>query len=348
MEQKEVQVDVSHDRRRFFPREQRAPFFVPGTQVDIEVPFEGDKNIFRFKTKPFSFDLPAAEVQQGRLRLTITQPHDCESELFKTEYEGEIKLIRKHIERANRQVANYNENLRKLSKQEVSLRRDRLKRHDNIATILDIPLVARPGAPSIEPVKVEFRRPRALPVLSNTKLIPEPGITGETFEYILSCIRHQGRTFERTPSTFAVHGEEDIRNLILANLNGYFQGGAVGEAFRCNGKTDICIEQRNRAAFVGECKLWSGPVSFTAALNQLFSYLTWRDCKTALIIFNMRNKNFEKVIKAIPTNLRKHPLFHSEVPCEEVGEWRTRIFNGENKGQIVTVHTFVFNLYCAA
>ena len=348
MEQKEVQVDVSHDRRRFFSREQRTPFFIPGTQVDIEIPFEGEEWIFRYQTNPFSFNLPAANVLQGRLRLTITQPHDSEPELFKTEYEQEIKLIREHIERANRQVVNYNEGLCKLSKQEVSLRRDRLKRHGNIATILNIPLATRPGAPSIEPVKVEFRRPRALPVPSSTKRTPEPGITEENFEYILSCIRHQGRTFERTPSTYAVHGEEDIRNIILAHLNGYFKGDAVGEAFRYSGKTDICIEQRNRAAFVGECKLWSGPASLTAALDQLLGYLTWRDSKAALIIFNMRNKDFENIIKAIPTSLKKHPLFHSEVPCEEDGEWRTRMYNGKNKGQIVTVHTFVFNLYCAA
>ena len=134
---------------------------------------------------------------------------------------------------------------------------------------------------------MEIRRPPALPQVPKSGLAPEPGITDETYGHILQFIRHQGRTFERTPSTYAVHGEEDLRNIILAQLNGHFHGDAVGEAFRRKGKTDICIEQDNRAAFVGECKLWTGAAGLTAAMDQLLGYLTWRDSKAALIMFTV-------------------------------------------------------------
>ena len=120
---------------------------------------------------------------------------------------------------------------------------------------------------------METRRPPPLPVPPKTGLVPEPGIPDDTYEHILQFIRHQGRTFERTPATYSVHGEEGLRNIVLAQLNGYFEGDAIGEAFRGSGKTDICIEQDNRAAFVGECKLWTGPAGLIAALDQLLGYL---------------------------------------------------------------------------
>jgi len=264
---------------------------------------------------------------------------------FKSTYEREMELIREYVDRACNQVTLYNDSLPNLVQRAVDHRRDRLGRHDNIAALLDIPLATRPDAPTIAPVKVEIRRPPVLPIPPKTGLEPEPGITNETFEHILSFIRHQGRTFERTPSTYAVHGEEDLRNIILAQLNGQFQGEAVGEAFRGKGKTDICIEQDNRAAFVGECKLWTGPAGLTAALNQLLGYLTWRDSKAALIVFNTKNKNFSKILEAMPETLHAHPLFLRDLPCLEAGEWRVQMRSAEDAGRRVAVHVFVHNLF---
>ena len=194
-------------------------------------------------------------------------------------------------------------------------------------------------------MRVEIRRPPALPVPPKSGLKPEPGISDEAFEDILQFIRHQGRTFERTPSTFSVHGEEDLRNFVLAQLNGHFMGRANSEAFRYKGKTDICIEQDNRAAFVAECKLWKGPAGVTDALNQLMRYLTWRDSKAALILFNTKNKDFTKLLRALPDTLSAHPLYLRNLACSEAGEYRVQMRSAEDEGRRVTVHTFVFDLY---
>lgn len=61
---------------------------------------------------------------------------------------------------------------------------------------------------------------------------------------ILTTIKHMESTYERTPSSYVKMQEEDLRNTLLAALNGTYLGGAVGEAFRNNGKTDICIEEK--------------------------------------------------------------------------------------------------------
>ncbi len=345
MTQTETQIDVSGDSNRYFSPGRRGPHYIPGTRVEINIPFSGEDWLFRYRTNPYSSSLPRAEVSQRTLRLIIEQPHDADLSAFKTRYERELSLIREYVGWSSNQVAGYNSSLPALALQAISHRRDRLGRHNNLAALLDIPVAAKPGAPSIAPVRIEVRRPPALPVPPKTGLMPEPGIADQTYDHILSFIRHQGRTFERTPSTFAMHDEEDLRNIILAQLNGHFQGAAVGEAFRGKGRTDICIEQENRAAFVGECKVWTGAVGLTAALDQLLGYLTWRDSKAALIMFNIKNKEFTKVLETTPETLKAHPLFQKELPCNEAGEWRMQMRSAEDAGRRVTVQAFAFNLY---
>jgi hypothetical protein len=51
-------------------------------------------------------------------------------------------------------------------------------------------------------------------------------------------------------------------------------GGAV---FSRSGKTDITVTAGDRHAFVAECKVWGGAAKFTEAVDQLLSYLVWRD-----------------------------------------------------------------------
>ena len=74
------------------------------------------------------------------------------------------------------------------------------------------------------------------------------------------------------------------------------------------GKTDIRIQFENKAAFIAECKIWHGISEFNKAINQLFSYTTWRDVKTTLIIFNKDNKNFKSILTKVKDNLEKNQL----------------------------------------
>ena len=345
LNQAETRVDVSGDPARYYRLGHSEPFYISGTRVDVDIPFTGEEWLLHCRTNPYSSVFPSAEVNRGHLRISVSLPHDAEPERFKENYERELQLIKKYVEWSHHQVMGYNQSLPQLVQQAIMLRREHLRKHAGIASLFDIPLVAKTDAPSITPVKIKDRRPPPLPVPPKTGLAPEPGITDETYEHILRFIRHQGRTFERTPATFAVHGEEDLRNIILAQLNGYFEGEAAGEAFRRRGKTDICIEQDNRAAFIGECKLWSGPAGLTDALHQLLGYLTWRDSKASLIIFNSKNKHFCKILERLPITIRSHPLFIRDLPCKEAAEWRVQLRSEEDEGRRVTVHVFVFDLH---
>ena len=120
-------------------------------------------------------------------------------------------------------------------------------------------------------------------------------ISEANYNDIMGTIKHAASTMERTPFSYRSMEEEDYRNVLLVPLNAIYHGAAMGEAFRVKGKTDICIEEKNRAAFVAECKMWTGEKGVDAALEQLDGYLTWRDCKTALIFFVQR-KDFLAIL----------------------------------------------------
>ena len=66
---------------------------------------------------------------------------------------------------------------------------------------------------------------------------------------------------------------------------GAFTGQGNRRDFNFQGKTDILIRFEERDILVAECKFWKAK-AFLETIDQLLSYLSWRDTKAALIIFN--------------------------------------------------------------
>ena len=141
---------------------------------------------------------------------------------------------------------------------------------------------------------------------TNRPYKPEPILDEGDYQQILKVIGDMSISIERSPSTFAKLGEEQLRDMFLVPLNGYFEGAAEGETFNAEGKTDILIRVEGRNIFIAECKIWRGPQYLTEAIDQLFSYLTWRDTKSAIIVFN-RNKDFSAVLSSIKDTVDAHP-----------------------------------------
>src|SRR5439155_23324461 len=79
--------------------------------------------------------------------------------------------------------------------------------------------------------------------------------------------------------------EEARRQVFLRALNSHDHGQAAAQAFNVAGKTDIVVRFEGQSLFIDECKFWQGAKSFTEAIDQLFSYSSWRDTKLALIMF---------------------------------------------------------------
>ena len=136
MAQNETKVDVSHDPMRVSYRRNMGPLEIPGTKVDIDIPFTGEEWIFRCRTNVWSSVFPRGNVKRGRLRMTIKLPHDVDPSAFQNEYEREIGVIREYVGYSRKQVLDNNNGLPNLVQQAVRNRRERLSRHDNIAACL--------------------------------------------------------------------------------------------------------------------------------------------------------------------------------------------------------------------
>lgn len=350
MEQRETKIDVSgwRDRNSFGDR---GPINVAGIEVVVTIPYSGDQSLWKLRPNQWQSIFPHGDVRRpgrdgvGTLQILLSQPADDSPERFKTRLDEELKSIRFYLEAQRRQIEQFNAGLTGPINSAITARRERLKRNEGIQDLLGIPLKQKEWVPQVEPIKIARKLVRPLPPPPKAGYQAEPGITDEDYRHILSVIRHEGRTFEATPKTYAVHDEEELRDILLAHLNGHYQGAAAGEAFRRNGKTDIRIEDQNRAAFVAECKVWRGAKELSSAIDQLLGYLTWRDCKAALIVFNKNNAKFTELLGHIPETIQAHEKFRQALNKGQDGEWEFLMTSREDEARHVRVHVFVFNIY---
>jgi hypothetical protein len=98
-------------------------------------------------------------------------------------------------------------------------------------------------------------------------------------------------------------------------------------------------------AFIGECKVWSGPKDVIGDIDQLLGYSTWRDCKTALVYFNKTVAGFKAIQDKMEHALCGHPNYIEPVPTDKAGEWRFKIRSSDDPDREMTVHVFLFDLF---
>ena len=352
--EEETKVEVSGDWGRDL-RHHRGPFYVPGYKLCIVIPFTGDSDLWMYTPNNAGMTCPYGNVRQphgnrvGSVEMTFCCPTDTIDEdepRLKNEIERQLNLLRSYVKSSTQEINNYNIELKEFIEQHIKARKDRILKMDGLASRLGLPLTRNPDAPPIEPLRLKRKLVRPLPPPPDSGFEPEPGIDEKTYEHILGVIRHELRTFETTPATYKSLGEEDLRNILLAHLNGHYEGDATGETFRKKGKTDIRIEDENRAAFVAECKIWRGSKEFRSAIDQLLSYLTWRDCKASLVIFNKKVKGFSNVLSDISKELSEHKLFKKEFTDQKrEAEWRFVFRSAEDELREVIVHIFAADLF---
>src|SRR6266536_3341128 len=92
--------------------------------------------------------------------------------------------------------------------------------------------------------------------------------------------------------------------------------GRLLELFNGAGKTDVTLRYRDRNAFIGEFKFWSGSKNFTEAIDQLLSYTVWRDTKAALVLL-IRGVRATTAIEGADDTIRAHPQFRLARPTAD-------------------------------
>ncbi len=344
-EQVEADIDVRHDRSRDI-RDRSRPFHVKGQRIVVAVPFEGDPVMFQFRPSHFSLSPPRADIVGDELRLTF-QGVDLSAEEVKRGVQGAIGSIEGYLTTGRGDVKQFNASLPSIVEGAVSRRKQRLLQQRGMVEALGIPVRPRADAPATYSLPVKRRVPviETVPTTSQP-YAPEPALATEEYENILRTAQNMALVMERSPSAFKEMKEEDLRQQFLVQLNGQYEGEAAGEVFNYRGKTDILIRHQGRNVFIAECKFWTGAKKFLETVDQLLSYTSWRDTKTAVFLFN-RNRDLSRVLGQVSELLRQHSCHKRDLPQTEPTRFRAVLRRPDDAAREVVLTVCVFDVPAA-
>lgn len=339
---RETEVDVRHDQNRFI-RDKSNPFYVKGTSITFAVPFEGDRNLFFCRGSIISYSPPRAEITKDEILITYAEA-DPNAEAIKADFERTIGPIENHMKDIVKEVDSFNRGLKANAKGKIEARKARLLKEQGIVAALGYPIKETSGIPKTFAVpevkrKVLIQKPAA----ATTPFAPEPTLDMANYEAILKIISDMVLVMERSPKAFINMKEEDLRQHFLVQLNGHFEGEATGETFNFDGKTDILIRSNGKNIFIAECMYWNGEKSLLDKIDQLLGYTSWRDTKTAILVFN-RNVEFSKVVSQISEAVKKHGNFKGQVEYKSETGFRFILHHNEDKNRELILTVLGFNV----
>lgn len=333
-------------------------FFVDGYKINYGIPFEGDSDLLflkptmhilnRFEVDnilnrnskenlpsiSFSIDIKANQLEQN----------DNPQKLIDDTYRNEFKGYECMIGYVNNDINNYNKSLKKAISDLLEKRKNQSSKFTTLMSKINIPLKTSELSSNTTPLTLSVKKEsKKYPEHKNNNQ-EEYSIKDEDYINIKNIIKQACISFERTAQTFNKLDEEELRDFLLANLNTHYNSLATGETFSKKGKTDIRIQFENKAAYIAECKIWHGISEFNKAIAQLFNYITWRDVKTSLIIFNKNNKDFKSIIEKVKEELKNNELCISYKEIE-YNNWQCTLKKYEDSEELIQLNILISDLY---
>lgn len=171
-------------------------------------------------------------------------------------------------------------------------------------------------------------------------------ISAQGYADILNHIYVFGRNLEKLKQLHSKFDEEGFREYFLPYLNAISRKhSATGETFNKIGKTDILIQDQNGLnVFIAECKLWKGEGELLKAIDQLLErYVTWRDEKVALIIFNKDMQGFSDLILKAKNKVQEHTQFNSFIGQRFDTSFSYTFKNSDDPKRIIQLELIIFN-----
>jgi len=316
---------------------------VQGTWFFYFIPFSGEAPIFQSQASQISLNPPDGEVRGNELRLAFFVAQGGGAQVVKQRFEAEAFKVRQQLEWLRREAAPYNAGLRDFVLRAIEGRRQRLLDDRAQAEALGYPLRRRARTQTYATPAVRRKPSIQRPSGSRERFKPEPVLDMAEYESILDLMANVARAMELSPSAFSHLKEEDLRTHFLVQLNGRYEGQASGETFNFAGKTDIIIRDGERNVFIAECKFWNGPKALTEALDQLLSYASWRDTKTATLLFN-RGRQLSTVLDKIPLTVSAHPHCRRRVEYKSETGFRFVFEHPDDSGRELTLTVLVFEV----
>ncbi len=344
-----VRLDARYDRERFFfPHDDVRPRQVQGTELVINIPYDGDQRLWEVRPSRFTVaTYPEIDVGTDNVSFPLRFADDrADAPETKQRLDHFLHALNDTVRNLRRDIEQHNAQAPDEIRDFLERKREQALAAINAVSSLGIPIKKRDQpATYIAPVR---RRPLPIirPASSAQAYEPEPTLEEAAYSHILGVICSASLVMERDPKSFATLGEEALRALLLLLINGHYEGAATGETFNGEGKTDILIRVNDRNIFIAECKIWSGQAKFMEAVDQLLGYLTWRDCKCALIVFS-RQKDAMNVAEKMHEAMTAHKG-HRKCVNHDLKEGSRYVFVKESDpGREIILTTQLFHVSSA-
>lgn len=349
----EMQAQHAETDFQFQPQPGRMPAVAKGTLVGVDVPFEGDQRLLYHCPSTADSMPPEAEIlphdeASGTLRFLYRMLPQEDPTAIRGRIDQQLRQLELWTTNVNRDIESFNASIHATVLKRVEERRQRLLAARRQVAALGIPLARRPEAKktyTVAPVRRKIVPLR--PVAAEAPYIPDPVLSSAEYETILNMMSLMTRVMECSPNAFRTLHEEDLRTHFLVQLNAQYEGRATGETFNLLGKTDIHIPYADASVtgslFIAECKFWHGPEQFREAIDQLLDYVTWRDTKTAILIFN-KNKDLSSVLSSVTEVVEQHPNYkRTEGSRGETG-FRFVLCRSDDKNREFILTVLVFDV----
>lgn len=301
-----VKTIPAHQREEFYRQEGDKDW--PCERVSVEIPIKhNDKMniISQLRSSTFSMSYTGDEFNWGQACVSFVVEtkgygFNFDEDKIAQEVNNGIKRVKEMIGWKNNDINKENQSLsahiKKLiedRKKEIEVNKQKLS---TLTQKINIPLKKKD---TLADQKINIEHKPIVRRIKPSPQLPEEYVLDENkVNDIIEIVDNQADTFEKTPATFKNLGEEDLRNLICANLNGIFAGAATGETFSKKGKTDIYLNIKKGNILIFECKFWGGKQLYLKTIDQLRGYLTWRQNYGVIINF-VKVKNFTQVLSQI-------------------------------------------------
>lgn len=315
-------------------------------KIDVRHNYTGSSLLFRMA--PGSSRVLTSQVielntsnQSFTYSIVIVEKDPQKFERAKSEAYGRVIA---NLSRLNQEVEQWNNNLPNLVAQGFNQVKKKYQ-EDNVF-FEAIKVKTSSNSDGVYSVPVIKKKIIAQPIVDQNKtLSTDPTLDDSNYKDILNNIYNFGKSFETKQSIYLDKDEEHLRDLFLPMLESRYEGAtANGEAFNHKGKTDILIKyQDGTNLFIAECKIWKGESEFLKAISQLFErYLTWRDSKTAIIMF-VNNQDLSSVINTVKQAVPKHEYYVQHVGDRKETSFSYKFHIPGDKAKPVWVEVILFH-----
>lgn len=310
--------------------------------ITYHLPFSGESRLLHLSPSSGLVSSMEVELDNNEISFDIVNWRDDPEEI-KREANANLRNITQQAVNVVREVDAYNLALEQRVTEQVRARKHELLKQSDLLGQLGVPFKSKAAVPETFAVPAPRRKPViAKPTAPIGTYAPEPTLDDATYRHILKLCEGTGTEIERHPSIYTGKDEETLRDHFIMVLSPHFES-VTGETFNKEGKTDILIRHEGKNVFVAECKFWRGAKQHIETIDQVLSYLTWRDSKAAVLYF-VKNKNLDPVLKQVAAETPMHSAFveHMGTPTEGWLEYRFHLLKDATRNVYLAILCFHF------